>query len=273
MNIPQYTVKDMLFAGVHFGHHPRKWNPKMAPYIFGVRSGIHIIDLEKSAPLLYQGLQAIYDTVTNGGRVLLVGTKRQAGDFVKDAAGKCAQYYVNHRWLGGMLTNWKTVSNSIKRMKNLHEQMSLPTLQLTKKERLKLENEYAKLERNLGGIKDMGGLPDLVFVIDVIKEKTAIQEAKKLGIPVVGIIDTNADPDEVDYPIPGNDDASRSIEFYCHLISSTVLEALKHQVARVGMDVGAAAELPQGMQESMEVVEAQMSSEMPTNEELSNTQQ
>lgn len=252
MNIPQYTIKDMLLAGVHFGHHPRKWNPKMAPYIFGVRSGIHIVDLEKSAPLLYQGLQAIADTVSNGGRVLFVGTKRQAGDFVKEAASKCAQYYVNHRWLGGMMTNWKTVFNSIRRMKSIQEQLALPTLQLTKKERLKLENEYVKLERNLGGIKDMGGVPDILFVIDVIKEKTAIQEARKLGIPVVGIVDTNADPDDVDYPIPGNDDASRAIEFYCHLVSSTVLESLRHQVARAGVDVGASESFGEELEMSME---------------------
>lgn len=260
MNLPQYTIKDMLLAGVHFGHHPRKWNPKMSPYIFGVRSGIHILDLEKSAPLLYQGLQAIYDTVSNGGRVLFVGTKRQAGDFTKSAASKCAQYYVNHRWLGGMLTNWKTVFNSIRRMKHIQEQLSLPTLQLTKKERLKLENDFKKLERNLGGIKDMGGTPDILFVIDIIKEKTAIQEARKLGIPVVGIVDTNADPDEVDYPIPGNDDASRAIEFYCHLVSATILEALKRQVARAGVDMGASEALEEsfdGTEEFIPVSEAQ----------------
>lgn len=243
MNLPQYTIKDLLFSGVHFGHHPRKWNPKMASYIFGVRSGIHIIDLEKTAPMLYQALHAIYDVVVNGGRVLLVGTKRQAGDSVKESALKCAQYYVNHRWLGGMLTNWKTVFNSIRRMKSLQEQMALPTLQLTKKERLKLENDYAKLERNLGGIKDMGGVPDILFVIDIVKEKTAVQEAKKLGIPVVGIVDTNADPEEVDYPIPGNDDASRAIEFYCQLVANTVLEALKHQVAKAGVDFGASEDI------------------------------
>lgn len=243
MNLPQYTIKDLLFSGVHFGHHPRKWNPKMASYIFGVRSGIHIIDLEKTAPMLYQALHAIYDVVVNGGRVLLVGTKGQAGDSVKESALKCAQYYVNHRWLGGMLTNWKTVFNSIRRMKSLQEQMALPTLQLTKKERLKLENDYAKLERNLGGIKDMGGVPDILFVIDIVKEKTAVQEAKKLGIPVVGIVDTNADPEEVDYPIPGNDDASRAIEFYCQLVANTVLEALKHQVAKAGVDFGASEDI------------------------------
>lgn len=260
MNIPQFTIKDLLSAGVHFGHQPRKWNPKMSPYIFGTRSGIHILNLEKSAPMLFNALRFIHDTVAKGGRVLFVGTKRQASEVVAETAKRCAQYYVNHRWLGGMLTNWKTVSQSIRRLNFVNEQLALPTLQLTKKETLKLQLEAEKLERNLGGIMEMNGSPDVLFVIDIVKEHTAIQEARKLGIPVVAIVDTNADPNVVDFPIPGNDDATRAIELYCRLVGDTVLEGLKQQISASGADIGEQADLSAEPTVTMETVEAPKSS-------------
>ncbi|MCE2951333.1 MAG: 30S ribosomal protein S2 [Alphaproteobacteria bacterium] len=244
MSLPNFSMRDLLQAGVHFGHHPRRWNPKMAPYLFGERNSVHIINLEKTYPLLKQGLQAIKDVVASGGRVLVVGTKRQASDVVAQEAARCSQYYVNHRWLGGMLTNWKTVSHSIHRLKDLSKQLEEGAEGLTKKELLQLTREHEKLNRSLGGIQNMGGVPDILFVIDTNKEKLAIQEANKLGIPVVGILDSNSDPAGITYPVPGNDDAIRSIEFYCRMVSSTVLEGLQTQMRAAGIDLGASLRVP-----------------------------
>ena len=203
MALPNATMRQLLEAGVHFGHQTHRWNPKMAPFIYGSRNNIHIIDLTQTVPLLHQALLAVADTVAKGGRVLFVGTKRQASDTVADAARSCAQYYVNHRWLGGTLTNWRTISNSIKRLKSLEELLSGETQGLTKKELLQLTREKDKLERSLGGIKDMGAPPDLMFVIDTNKESIAIAEARKLGMPVVAVVDSNSDPDGISHPIPG----------------------------------------------------------------------
>jgi small subunit ribosomal protein S2 len=242
MALPTFTMRQLLEAGVHFGHHTRRWNPKMAPYIFGVRNGIHIIDLQQSVPMLDRGMQAVRDVVAGGGRVLFVGTKRAAADQIAEAAKKCGQYYVNHRWLGGMLTNWKTISHSIKRLREIEEKMAAGALQgLTKKEQLTLDRERIKLDRALGGIKEMGGLPDILFVIDTNKEALAVLEAKTLGIPVVAILDSNSSPDGVTYPIPGNDDAQRAIHTYCTLIAGAVLDGIQADLARTGGDVGAAA--------------------------------
>ena len=241
MALPTFTMRQLLEAGVHFGHHTRRWNPKMAPYIFGVRNGIHIIDLQQSVPMLDRGMQAVRDVVAGGGRVLFVGTKRAAADQIAEAAKKCGQYYVNHRWLGGMLTNWKTISHSIKRLREIEEKMAAGALQgLTKKEQLTLDRERIKLDRALGGIKEMGGLPDILFVIDTNKEALAVLEAKTLGIPVVAILDSNSSPDGVTYPIPGNDDAQRAIHTYCTLIAGAVLDGIQAEMARSGGDVGAA---------------------------------
>jgi small subunit ribosomal protein S2 len=216
----------------------------MAPYIFGARNNVHIIDLSQSVPLLHQALKVISDTVAGGGRVLFVGTKRQASEIVADAAQRCAQYYVNSRWLGGMLTNWKTISNSIARLRKLDELLAGEAQGFTKKERLNLEREREKLNRALGGIKDMGSTPDLIFVIDTNKEAIAIQEAKRLGIPVVAIVDSNCDPDRIDYPVPGNDDAARAISLYCDLVSKAAIDGIARQQGSIGVDVGASAEAP-----------------------------
>ena len=223
MALPDFTMRQLLEAGVHFGHQTHRWNPKMKPYIFGDRNNLHIIDLGQTVPLLHQALKVVSDTVASGGRVLFVGTKRQAADIVADAAERSAQYFVNARWLGGMLTNWKTISNSIQRLRKLDEILGGDAQGFTKKERLNLEREREKLHRALGGIRDMGGTPDLMFVIDTNKESIAIQEAKRLGIPVVAVIDSNCDPDVVDFPIPGNDDASRALSLYCDLIADAGL--------------------------------------------------
>ncbi|OWK24165.1 30S ribosomal protein S2 [Rhizobium yanglingense] len=209
--MPDFSMRQLLEAGVHFGHQTHRWNPKMKPYIFGDRNNIHIIDLAQTVPMLSRALQVVSDTVARGGRVLFVGTKRQASELIADSAKRSAQYYVNSRWLGGMMTNWKTISNSIQRLRKLDEILSNEAQGFTKKERLNLEREREKLDKALGGIKDMGGTPDLMFIIDTNKEKIAIDEAKRLGIPVVAIIDSNCDPDLIDYPIPGNDDASRAM--------------------------------------------------------------
>src|SRR5689334_4386114 len=206
MAIPEFTMRQLLECGVHFGHHTRRWNPKMAPFIFGVRNGVHIIDLEQTVPMLHRGLQAIRDVAAGGGRLLIVGTKRQAQEAVTEAAKRCGQYYVNHRWLGGMLTNFKTISASIKRLRELEDRIASEETGLTKRELLSLTRERDKLERALGGIKEMGGLPDIVFVIDTNKEAIAVQEANKLRIPVVAVLDSNSSPDGIAYPIPGNDD-------------------------------------------------------------------
>jgi small subunit ribosomal protein S2 len=244
MAIPAASIRQLLEAGVHFGHHTRRWNPKMAPYLFGVRNGIHIIDLEQTEPMLHQGLQAIRDVVAGGGRVMLVGTKRQAQEPVAEAAKRCGQYYVNYRWLGGMLTNFKTISQSIRRLRELEERISQEQTGLTKRELLELTRDRDKLERALGGIKEMGGLPDILFVIDTNKEAIAVAEANKLRIPVVAILDSNSSPDGIAYPIPGNDDAMRAIHLYCDLVASAVLDGLQAELAASGVDIGAREELP-----------------------------
>jgi small subunit ribosomal protein S2 len=245
MALPDFTMRQLLEAGVHFGHHTRRWNPKMSPYIYGVRNGIHIIDLEQSVPLLRQGLEAIREIVAGGGRVLFVGTKRQAQEAITEAAKRCGQYYVNYRWLGGMLTNFKTISQSIKRLRELEERITAEESGLTKRELLELTRDRDKLERALGGIKEMGGLPDILFVIDTNKEAIAVQEANKLRIPVVAILDSNSSPDGIAYPIPGNDDAMRAIHLYCDLVAGSVLDGLQAELAASGIDVGARAEVPE----------------------------
>ena len=238
MALPDFTMRQLLEAGVHFGHHTRRWNPKMSPYIYGVRNGIHIIDLEQSVPLLRQGLEAIREIVAGGGRVLFVGTKRQAQEAITEAAKRCGQYYVNYRWLGGMLTNFKTISQSIKRLRELEERLTTEESGLTKRELLELTRDRDKLERALGGIKEM-------FVIDTNKEAIAVQEANKLRIPVVAILDSNSSPDGIAYPIPGNDDAMRAIHLYCDLVAGSVLDGLQAELAASGIDVGARAEVPE----------------------------
>lgn len=247
MALPAFTMRQLLEAGVHFGHSTRRWNPKMAPYLFGDRNNIHIIDLQQTVPMLYRAMQAVRDIVSRNGRVLFVGTKRQAAGLVAETAGKCGQYYVNHRWLGGMMTNWKTISNSIRRLKELEEQLGdggSEVTGLTKKELLVLTREKEKLDRALGGIKDMGGLPDILVIIDTNKEDIAVMEARKLGIPVVAVVDSNSNPEGIDFPIPGNDDALRAIALYCDLIAGSVLDGLTTELAASGVDVGASEEAP-----------------------------
>ena len=240
MALPEFTMRQLLEAGVHFGHQTHRWNPKMKPFIYGERSQIHILDLSKTVPLLHQALVQVRDVVSKGGRVLFVGTKRQASEPIAEAAQRCAQYYMNHRWLGGTLTNWATVSNSIKRLKELDSMFAEGESEgLTKKELLKLQRERDKLDRALGGIANMGGLPSLLFVIDTNKEAIAVLEAKKLGIPVVAVIDTNCDPDSIDYPFPGNDDAARAISLYCNLIADAVMDGLEESAAGMDIDIGA----------------------------------
>ncbi len=239
-NLPDFSMRQLLEAGVHFGHQSHRWNPKMGRYIYGERNGIHIIDLSKTVPLLHQALVQIRDVVAGGGRVLFVGTKRQAQQPLSEAARACAQYFVNYRWPGGTLTNWRTISNSIRRLKELEDKGD-ELFQLTKKERLILDREREKLDRALGGIKDMGGIPDILFVVDVVREHIAVAEAKKLNIPVVAVVDSNADPDAVDFPIPGNDDAARAIELYCDLVSRSVLDGISQSAAASGVDIGASA--------------------------------
>ena len=244
MALPTFTMRQLLEAGIHFGHHTRRWNPKMEPFIFGVRNNVHILDLRQTVPMLHRALEAVRNVVSNNGRVLFVGTKRQAADMVAEAAKRSGQYYVNHRWLGGMLTNWKTISNSIKRLRELEERLSEGAIGLTKKEELNLTRERDKLERALGGIKEMGGLPDIMVVIDTNKEQLAVQEANTLGIPVVAVLDSNSDPKGVEYPIPGNDDAMRAIELYCELLSGAVLDGLQAEQMASGQDIGEAEEAP-----------------------------
>jgi small subunit ribosomal protein S2 len=248
MALPHFTMRQLLEAGVHFGHTTRRWNPMMAPYLFGVRNGVHIIDLEQTVPLLHQSLVAVRDIVAAGGRVLFVGTKRQASELIADSAKRCGQYYVNHRWLGGMMTNWKTISNSIKRLQVLEDQLAQEDIGLTKKELLNLTRERDKLDRALGGIKEMGGLPDVLVVIDTNKEHIAVKEAVILGIPVVAVVDSNSNPEGVTYPVPGNDDATRAIRLYCELLADAVLDGIQAEVAASGADVG---EAEQGPQESL----------------------
>jgi small subunit ribosomal protein S2 len=235
-------MRQLLESGVHFGHQTHRWNPKMAPYIYGSRNNIHIIDLTQTVPLFHQALVTISDVVAKGGRVLFVGTKRQASEAIAEAAKSCAQYFINHRWLGGTLTNWRTISNSIKRLKSLEELLEGDHRGLTKKELLQLTREKDKLERSLGGIKDMGAPPDLMFVIDTNKEAIAIAEARKLGMPVVAIVDSNCDPDGITFPIPGNDDAGRAITLYCDLFARAAIDGIERAQGSLGADLGAAEE-------------------------------
>ena len=244
MALPDFNLRQLLEAGVHYGHQTQRWNPRMSHFIYGERNGIHIIDLTQTVPMLDAALNVIRETVAKGGRILFVGTKRQAARAIAEAAEKSAQYYMNNRWLGGTLTNWKTVSQSISRLRAIDEQLAGGAEGLTKKERLGLEREQAKLQANLGGIREMGGVPDLLFVIDVGKEDLAIAEAKKLGIPVVAVVDTNCSPDGVDYIIPGNDDAARAIALYCDLVARAALDGMSAQMGAAGVDLGALEDAP-----------------------------
>ena len=245
MALPEFSLRQLLEAGVHFGHQTQRWDPLMEPYIYGSRNGIHIIDLTQTVPMLDQALNVVRETVAKGGSILFVGTKRQASSPIAEAAEKCAQYYMNHRWLGGTLTNWKTVSQSIQRLKSIDEQVASGSIEgLTKKERLGVEREHAKLKASFDGIAEMGGVPDLVFVVDVKKEALAVAEANKLGIPVVAVVDTNCSPSGVDYMIPGNDDASRAIGLYCDLVSRAALDGMSAQLGAAGVDLGEMDETP-----------------------------
>ena len=239
----EFTMRQLLEAGIHFGHHTRRWNPKMKPFIFGVRNNVHIIDLQQTVPMLEQALNGLKDIASKGGRILFVGTKRQAQDKIKNAATRCGQYYVHHRWLGGMMTNWQTISLSIKRLKELETLLSSGNKGLTKKEVLMLTRERDKLELSIGGIKNMGGKPDALFIIDTNKEDLAIKEANKLGIPVFAVLDTNCDPAGIDFPIPGNDDAIRAIELYCDLAVSSILQGMQAELSASGIDMGAKEEI------------------------------
>lgn len=243
MSQTSFTMHQLLEAGVHFGHSPRRWDPRMATYIFGVRNKVHILDLQQTVPLLHQALEAVKKVVAEGGKVLFVGTKRQASEKIAEAAKACGQYYVNHRWLGGMLTNWKTVSKSIKRLEELEKILETQAEGLTKKEQLKLSREYQKLELALGGIRSMGGVPDILFIVDTNKEALAVEEAYKLGIPVVAIVDSNSNPEKITHVVPGNDDASRAISLYCQLIVGAVVEGLQTQVGSMHIDAGIVEEV------------------------------
>ena len=258
MALPEFSMRQLLEAGCHFGHQTHRWNPKMRDYIFGDRSNIHILDLSQTVPLLHQALVQVRDAAAGGGRILFVGTKHQASEPIANAAKRCAQYYVNHRWLGGTLTNWRTISHSIARLRDLETLLDGDTEDsgFTKKELLNLTRERAKLELSLGGIKDMGGIPDLMFVIDTNKEAIAVQEARKLGIPVVAIVDSNCDPDSINFPVPGNDDASRAITLYCELIAGAVLDGIADGAADLGVDMGEAeAPVEIALNEATEAVE------------------
>ena len=245
MALPEFSMRQLLEAGAHFGHRQQRWNPKMAPFIYGQRNDIHILDLTQTVPLLHRALVTLRDVAASGGRILFVGTKRQASEPIAAAAKRCAQYYVNHRWLGGTLTNWQTISHSIRRLRSIEETLSgAEHSGLTKKELLGLLREQDKLERSLGGIKEMGGLPDILFIIDTNKEKLAVEEANKLHIPVVAILDSNSDPAGVTFPVPGNDDAIRAITLYCDLVSGSVLDGISAEMAASGQDIGAVENLP-----------------------------
>ena len=244
------TISELIEAGVHFGHKTMRWNPKMSSYLYGVKDGVHIIDLQQTLPLMHSALAKIYDVAKNNGRILFVGTKMQASDIIAESAKRCGQYYINHRWLGGTLTNWATINRSIKKLADLEKSIveadeaeSQDRLKFTKKERLDITRKIEKLEKSLGGIREMGGLPDLLFVIDTNKEEIAIQEATKLNIPVVAILDSNSNPDHVTYPVPGNDDATRSIKLYCRLVSDAVLYGMQESLVASGVDLGEATDL------------------------------
>ncbi|HEY1612727.1 MAG TPA: 30S ribosomal protein S2 [Rhizomicrobium sp.] len=257
MALPDFSMRQLLESGAHFGHRTQRWSPKMAPYIYGARNSIHIIDLTQTVPLLHQALVALRDVAAGGGRILFVGTKRQASDPVAAAAKRCAQYYVNHRWLGGTLTNWQTISNSIRRLRTIEETLnSAAGSGLTKKELLGLLRERDKLERALGGIKEMGGLPNMLFVIDTNKEQIAVAEARKLGIPVAAILDSNSDPDGISYPVPGNDDAARAISLYCDLVARAIIDGLSESQVASGIDAGESEVLPDEHHETAAPAEA-----------------
>jgi small subunit ribosomal protein S2 len=249
MALPQFSMRELIEAGVHFGHKTRRWNPRMAPYLYGIRNDIHIIDLGKTVPMLQRALEAIRDVTANNGRILFVGTKRQAEDPIAEAAKRCGQFYINQRWLGGLLTNWNTIQVSIKTLRKLEELQKNPPPGLTKKELLSQQRQLEKLDKSLGGIKDMGGLPDLMFIIDTNLEDLAVQEAKKLGIPIVAVIDSNCSCEGITYPVPGNDDSSRAIRLYCRLVSDAVLEGIQQGLTSSGVDMGA-SEDPKEMQQS-----------------------
>ena len=271
MAVPSFTMRQLLEAGVHFGHTTRRWNPKMEQFIFGARNGVHIIDLEQTVPMLYRAMEAVRDVAAGGGRVLFVGTKRQAANIIAESASRCGQYYVNHRWLGGMMTNWKTISNSIKRLRVVEEQLAQEDIGLTKRELLRVERERAKLDQALGGIKEMGGLPDIVFIVDTNTEDIAVQEANKLGLPVIAIVDSNSSPDGVTYPIPGNDDAMRAISLYCDLISGSVIDGLQAEMVASGVDVGELDEpVVEAMPEAETTPEAEATPEAESNTETAN---
>ena len=264
MALPEFTMRQLLEAGVHFGHQTRRWNPKMRPYLFGARNGVHVIDLEQTVPLLHQALVSLRDVAAGGGRILFVGTKRQASRPIAETAKRCGQYYVNHRWLGGMLTNWKAISGSIKTLADLESTLADESAGLTKKEMLQLVRRRNKLDLALGGIRDMGGVPDMLVVIDTNKEDIAILESRKLGIPVVAIIDSNCDPDLITHPIPGNDDAIRAINLYCDLFARAVIDGLQEELAASGADIGAAEE---GLAEDLPPVDAEAAEAAPTDGE------
>ena len=247
MTMPSFTMKELLEAGIHFGHQKNRWNPKMEPYLFGERNGIHIIDLQQSYPLITKALKVLRDIGANGGRVLFVGTKRQAQSIVAETAANSGQYFMNHRWLGGTLTNWKTISKSIVKLKKYEEILNKEDTGLTKKELVGIQKHKVKLEASLGGIKDMGGLPDALFVIDTNKEHIAITEANVLKIPVIAIVDSNSNPDGVDFPIPGNDDATRAIAFYCRLASEAILDGLQATFSAAGKDAGASEKIKEDL--------------------------
>jgi small subunit ribosomal protein S2 len=266
MALPEFSLRQLLEAGVHFGHQTHRWNPRMDQYIYGSRNGIHIMDLTQTVPLLDQALNVVRETVSKGGRILFVGTKRQASKAVAEAAERSAQYYMNHRWLGGTLTNWQTVSKSIQRLKAISAQMETGFDGLTKKERLGMEREHAKLHASLNGIAEMGGTPDLLFVIDTNKEALAVAEANKLGIPVIGILDTNSAPEGIDYPIPGNDDAARAIGLYCDLIARSALDGMAAQMGSAGVDIGELVDAP--VEEVLDVVETSKEVEEETPESV-----
>ncbi len=247
MSLPAFNMRELIEAGVHFGHKTKRWNPRMAPYLYGTRNDIHIIDLGKTVPMLHAALTAVRDVTAQNGRILFVGTKRQATEHVAEAAKRCGQYYINERWLGGLLTNWNTIQVSIKTLRKLEEQLAKPDNGFTKKELLSMSRHRDKLESSLGGIKDMGGRPDLIFIIDTNKEELAINEAQKLGIPIVAIIDSNCTPDGITYPIPGNDDSTRAIRMYCRLISDAVLGGIQQSVVKSGRDIGADANISENL--------------------------
>ncbi len=271
MALPEFSMRQLLEAGVHFGHQTHRWDPKMKSFIFGDRNGIHIIDLSQTVPLLHQALVKIRDVVAGGGRILFVGTKRQAQAPIAEAAQRCAQYYMNVRWLGGTLTNWETISNSIRRLKDMEERLNTGGVGLTKKEQLQLTRDKEKLDASLGGIRELGGLPDLLFVIDVKKEAIAIKEAKKLGIPVVAVVDTNCNPDGVDFIIPGNDDASRAIALYCNLVADAVIDGISESQVALGVDLGALEDAPieEVLEEPAEALEGESPAVEAVEEEAS----